>query len=78
MAKRMFEHLCEAGHITEHYVDYETNIVPCGTCGTDASRIISVVRVALDGTDPIYVSAHERWAKVREDKAKQERKQNEA
>jgi hypothetical protein len=34
--------------------------------------------VELDGTDPIYVSAYDKWAKRHEDKAKQERKQNQA
>lgn len=70
--------MCPAGHITEHYIGYETKIVPCSICGVDANRIISTPQIMLDGTDPVYVSAHEKWAKVREDKAKQERKQNEA
>ena len=74
----MFEHMCPAGHITEHYIGYETKIVPCSICGVDANRIISTPQIMLDGTDPVYVSAHEKWAKTREDKAKQERKQNEA
>jgi hypothetical protein len=78
VSKRIFEFSCEAGHITEKYVDYETTIVPCGTCGNDAKRIISVVRISLDGTDPVYVSAHDAWAWKHEEKAKQERKQNEA
>ncbi len=68
--------MCPAGHITEHYVGYETKVVTCTVCGTDASRIVSMPRIMLDGTDPVYVSAHEKWAKTREDKAKQERKQN--
>jgi hypothetical protein len=78
MSRRMYEHMCPAGHITEHYVSYEMTEMPCTVCGTDASRIISAPRVELDGTDPVYVSAYDRWAKRHEDKAKQERKQNEA
>lgn len=74
----MFEFQCEAGHITEKYIGYETVCIPCGNCGNDANRIISMPRISLDGTDPVYVSAHEKWAKQREDKARQERKQNEA
>ncbi len=74
----MFEFSCEAGHITEKYVDYETTITSCGTCGNDAKRIISAVRISLDGTDPVYVSAHDAWARKHEEKAKQERKKNEA
>jgi len=78
MSKRMFEFSCEAGHITEKYIGYETDVVPCEACGNDAKRIISVVRISLDGTDPVYVSAHDAWARKHEEKAKQERKQNEA
>jgi predicted nucleic acid-binding Zn ribbon protein len=75
---RIFEFQCEAGHITEKYIDYETSVVPCEACGNDAKRIISAVRISLDGTDPVYVTAYDKWAKRHEDKAKQERKQNEA
>lgn len=78
MSKRMFEFQCEAGHITEKYIGYETTVVPCEACGNDAKRIISMPRISLDGTDPVYVTAHEKWAKRHEEKAKLERKQNEA
>jgi predicted nucleic acid-binding Zn ribbon protein len=74
----MYEFQCQAGHLSESLVDYETTIVPCKACGNDANRIISAVRISLDGTDPVYVSAHDAWARKHEEKAKQERKQNEA
>lgn len=74
----MYEFQCNAGHITENLVDYETTTVPCKACGNDANRIISAPRISLDGTDPTYVVAYDRWAKRHEEKAKQERKQNEA
>ena len=75
MSRRMYDFQCEEEHITEGYVDYETNIISC-SCGKVANRIISPVRVSLDGTDPIYVSAYDKWAKRHEDKQKQEAKQN--
>ena len=78
MARRMYEFQCDAGHITENLVDYETTVVPCSSCGNDAKRIISMPRISLDGTDPVYVSAHEKWAKNREEQRKAERKRNEA
>lgn len=74
----MFEFRCEAGHFTEHYVDYETTSVVCNTCGGNAERIISTPRISLDGTDPVYVSAHEKWARTREQQRTIERKRNEA
>jgi hypothetical protein len=61
--------------VTEALVDYETTQITCH-CGREAERIISPVRVMLDGTDPVYVSAYDRWAKRHEDKQKQEAKQN--
>jgi hypothetical protein len=76
--RRMFEFMCEDGHITEKYIGYETVCVPCDCCDKDANRIISAPRIELDGTDPIYVSAYDKWAKRHEEKAKLERKQNQA
>lgn len=74
--RRIYEFRCNDGHTTEKYIDYETVEIPCQVCKQLASRIISPVRVSLDGTDPVYVSAYDRWAKRHEDKQKQEAKQN--
>jgi len=71
----MYDFKCSEEHITEGYVAYETTTISCG-CGKVANRIISPVRVSLDGTDPIYVAAYDKWAKRHEDKQKQEAKQN--
>lgn len=73
--RRMYEHKCSEGHITEALVDYETTEVLCD-CGEVANRIISTPRIALDGTNPNFVGAYDRWARVREEKAKQEVKRN--
>jgi len=75
MARRLYDFQCNAGHITEGFVDYETTTISCN-CGNVANRIISPVRISLDGTDPTYVGAYDRWARVREEKAKKEAKQN--
>jgi len=77
MARRMFEFKCSKEHITESLVDYETTVVLCD-CGLEANRIISTPRICLDGTNPNFVGAYDRWARVREEKAKQEAKSNEA
>jgi hypothetical protein len=73
--RRMYDFKCSEEHITEGYVAYETTTISC-SCGKVANRIISPVRVSLDGTDPIYVAAYDKWAKRHEDKQKQEAKQN--
>jgi hypothetical protein len=77
MARRMFEFKCSEEHITESFVDYETTQILCD-CGLEAHRIISTPRISLDGTNPDFVSAYDRWARVREEKAKKEAKRNEA
>lgn len=77
MARRMYDFKCEEGHLTEGFVDYETTTISC-ECGKVANRIVSAVRISLDGTDPIYVTAYDKWAKRHEEKTKQEVKRNEA
>lgn len=73
--RRMYEFRCSKEHLTEALVDYETTQVNC-ECGEVATRIISTPRIALDGTNPNFVGAYDRWARVREEKAKQEVKRN--
>lgn len=75
--RRMYEFKCSKEHLTEALVDYETTQVPC-ECGEVATRIISTPRIALDGTNPNFVGAYDKWARVREEKQKQEAKRNEA
>ena len=78
VSRRIYEFRCNDGHITEKYIGYETTVIDCDVCGQAANRIVSAPRVELDGTDPVYVSAYDKWAKVREEKARLERKQNQA
>lgn len=77
MARRMYEFKCSEEHLTEALVDYETTEVLC-ECGEVANRIISTPRIVLDGTNPTFVGAYDKWARVREEKKKQEAKRNEA
>jgi hypothetical protein len=77
MSRRLYDFKCSQEHITEGFVDYETTTISC-SCGEESKRIISPVRISLDGTDPTYVSAYDKWAKRHEDKQKQEAKRNEA
>ena len=77
MPRRLYDFKCSQEHITEGFVDYETTTISC-SCGDVANRIISPVRISLDGTDPNFVAAYDRWAKRHEEKQKQEAKRNEA
>ena len=53
------------GETSEKYIDSETKQTTCA-CGETANRVIGMPRVALDGTDPAYPTAYDRWANVRE------------
>ena len=58
--------LCEkCGTEQERYIDANITQVIC-ECGHTAVRLMGMPRVALDGTDPGFPTAYERWANVRE------------
>lgn len=76
--RRIFEFRCTScGCITERYIHDNIYNVECDECGEKASRIVSAPRIELDGTDPVYVSAHEKWAKNREEATRIAKKRNE-
>lgn len=45
--------------------------VLCDNCGEAAHKIILSVNFKLDGTDPGFPTAYERWAKEHERRAKE-------
>ena len=42
----------------------------CPQCGKPAGRCLSTPRIALDGTDPSFSTAYDKWAKNHEQAAK--------
>ena len=74
--KRIFEFVCEDGHISEALVDSEIRDIPCKVCGKEATRIISMPQVKLDGCSGDFPSAYDAWSKKRSEKLTQERKKN--
>lgn len=61
---------CDA--VTEHFVPSDTQSMPCA-CGCDsAGRIISGTSFSLDGTDPGYPTAYDRWATSHEKRGGQD------
>ena len=63
------------GNEQERYVSSDTKFVGC-PCGHDARRVIGMPRVALDGTDPGFPGAYDKWATVRENNAAEKRKKS--
>lgn len=78
MSRRLFEYLCEEGHLTERLTTYEVASISCETCGKSAFKQLSAPTIKLEPYSGIFVSAADKWARKRAEKLKQEQKQNQA
>lgn len=68
--KNLRDFMCEkCGTVQERFLDGEIVEVAC-SCGEIAKRVIGMPRVALDGTDPSFPGAYDRWARIREENAR--------
>jgi hypothetical protein len=76
MALRVFDFLCEEGHLHEHFVSYEVTEVACKDCSKTALRQISTPTIYLEPFTGLHPSAADRWARNRAEKQKLEQKQN--
>ena len=59
----------------ERYIDSEAKFTQC-SCGAHAYRMMGMPHVALDGTDPGFPGAYDRWATIREQRHKIAAKRN--
>lgn len=71
--RRMYEFVCESGHLTEALVVYETPGVPC-KCGEQAHRIISAPSINLEGWSGSFPSAWLKFDHKHREKLAAERK----
>ena len=57
-------------HIQEEFRFFEerTKIATCVKCGSSSRQTVSTPRIILDGSDPNFVAAHDRWVKYHEQK----------
>jgi len=55
----------------------EEPTVSCNTCGEPASRVISPLRIDLEGLTGDFPGAASKWVKKRQEKIAQERKERE-
>jgi len=78
MSRRLFDYLCQEGHLHEHFVSYEVTEVSCKTCSKPALKQISTPNIKLEPYSGIFVGAADKWARNRAEKLKQEQKQNQA
>ena len=62
--------------IFERYVDSESSVVTCD-CGHMAHKMMSAPTISLEGITGAFPGAHEKWARIREQKARDVAKKNE-
>lgn len=74
--RRIYEFVCSEGHVTERYINEHVSTTICDNCCNEASKIISTPRICLDGTDPVFVAAADRWAKRHEEASRLAHKRN--
>ena len=72
--KRMFDFLCDSGHVTERLVDDSVGAITCPECGKEAVKAVSAPTIKLEGFTGAFPDAYDRWARVRAEKLQQERK----
>lgn len=68
--RQLNDFVCQScGTQQERFLDTDVDQVAC-KCGEMATRVIGMPQVKLDGTDPSFPGAYDRWAKIREDNAR--------
>lgn len=72
--RRMFEFVCEDGHISEALVDETIRELACRACGKPSTRIVSAVNMKLEGISGAFPTAYDAWNRKRSEKLAQERK----
>ena len=67
------DYKCEScGKVQERYIDSTILVVSC-ECGKEAHKSMVIPMVALDGTNPDFPGAYNKWANVREQNLKVKR-----
>jgi len=60
----------DCGQRVEKLVDVEYRTIECPECQGNAVQQMGMPTVRLDGTDPSFPGAYEKWARIREDNAR--------
>jgi len=68
---------CKNWHKTEHFVDSTVEEVSCPVCSHPALKVVSAARSKLEPYSGAFPGAYYAWNRMRNEKAKQERKQSE-
>lgn len=62
----LYDFKCGEGHTTEKLTLRDEPFVLCDVCGNTATRVISPVRCKLDGLDPGFPGAYDKWTRDHE------------
>ena len=74
MSRRMFEFVCEDGHIFEALVSSDVREIACRACGKNATRIVSAVQTKLEPFTGSFPTAYDAWTRKRAEHFTLERK----
>ncbi len=67
MSRMIFDFKCDnCSHVEEQFLDSRLTISSCSLCGSTSTRQIGAPRIALDGTDPGFPDAYDKWARQHE------------
>ena len=72
----LYDFTCEScGNTEEKFVDTNTRSVPC-VCGKNMKRDIAMPTVSLEGITGAFPGAHDKWARIREEKFRKNIRRN--
>jgi len=67
MPRFLFDFRCTScDHVFEEIIDNTIYNTDCPKCSREATRLISPVRTKLDGLDPGFPDAHDKWTRQHE------------
>jgi len=72
--KRIYDFKCPDGHYVEKFVDESVYQDTCDICNQESTRVVSCRGILLDPISGDYPTATMKWAKMRQEKIKAERK----
>lgn len=72
--RRIYDFRCSEGHLFEKFIDSDIKSIDCDICGQPSTRVVSCAAPMLDPISGDYPSATMKWAKMRQEKIKAERK----
>jgi putative FmdB family regulatory protein len=63
----LFDFQCkDCGYVDEQLVSSSVSTLECRKCGSFMSRKIGTPTISLDGTDPGFPDAYDKWARQHE------------